>query len=161
MVHILLIISWSLIFSSCVSIKEKSAPIETASSGVRAITDKTILYWKLGLDNVAMGLNKKNEIDKIKYEFDKNIKSNIRRINSSLIESCSEKDLLFLDNLLNESLELVRNNDPRKIGETFSMLTKDMRQSCKETWFSWFVTCQDVMKNLIKKYYTKMPSGSR
>jgi hypothetical protein len=157
MVHNFLILSWALVFFSCANIKKKSNVLETSPSIVQAITDKTILYWKYSLDNVAKAVNKKNEIDEIKYEFEKQIKSNIKNTYYNLTESCHKQDLLLLDNLVNVSLELVRNNDSGKIGEAFSTLTKDIQQSCKETWFNWFITCEDTMKNLIYKYYTPTP----
>lgn len=160
MVHNFVIISCALVFSGCVSIEKKSATIESSSSIAQSITDKTILYWKLGLDNVASGINKGNEISRIKYEFEDKAKSNIKLIHNSLTTSCNERDLLLLENLLNRSLELVHKNDSGKIGETFFTLTKEVRQSCKETWFNWFISCEDIMKKLIYKY-SATPSSDR
>jgi uncharacterized protein YceK len=61
MIYKFLIIVSTLAFSGCSSIKKKSGPIELSSSVAQVITDKTILYWKLGLDNIATGISKKME----------------------------------------------------------------------------------------------------
>lgn len=157
MMHKLLLVVCVLVFSSCASVKKNQRAEKAFTAIAIGIIDKTISYWKFGLDNVAKGIDKKNEINRVKHEFEEEVKINSTQIEENLIKLCSEQDFLFLNMLLDATIELIRNDTYEKVTDIFSVMTKDISQVCKDSWLNLFVTCEDTLKNLIKKY-SAMPT---
>jgi hypothetical protein len=84
----------------------------------------------------------------------------ITPIQDNLIKLCSEKDFLLLNMLLDAFIELIHNNKYEEMTDTFSAMKKDIGKDCKDTWFNWFIICENTIKNLINKYSAPIFSRS-